>query len=300
MRKKIFWTDRRREAAVGLLFAAPEACGILLLGVFPLLFSLYISFCKWNLIGGISSLKFAGLANYAEMFHDDLFYVALKNNLIFSLAVVPAGLVIALVLSVLIHDKVYGKDFFKAALFIPYVSTTVAIAAVWGALFHPSLGPINQTLKHLGVEHPPKWLADPHYALFAIIIIVIWANLGYKIIIYLAGLGNISVELYEAARMDGAGQVQQFWRITVPLLGPTIFFLSITTLIASFKVFDLVRFLTDGGPNYSTNVLVYYLYEQGFVNFRMGYASALSWALFVIVGVLTAITWAVQHRKVHY
>jgi multiple sugar transport system permease protein len=245
-------------------------------------------------------MKFVGLDNFVFMLQDDKFYKALANNLVFSFVSVPIGLAIALVVAVIIHMKVYWKDVFKVTLFIPYISTTVAVATVWSALFHPSKGPINQWLMQLGIGQPPKWLVDPGFALIAIIIISVWASLGYKIIIYLAGLSNIPNDLYEASEIDGASALKQFWYITVPLLSPTIFFLTITTIIASFKVFDLVKFLTNGGPNDATNVLVFYLYEEGFVNFRMGYASALSWALFTIVALITSLTWFVQKQRLHY
>lgn len=300
MRKSLFWTNRRKESFLGLLFVAPEFFGIVMLGVFPLLFSLYLSFCDWNLVGGLSSIKFKGLGNYIQMFQDDKFYKSVANNLIFTLLTVPVGMILALIFSVIIHTKVYLKEFFKVAFFIPYISTTVAIAAVWGSLFHPSKGPINQWLINLGIDNPPKWLADPTFSLYSIILISIWAGLGYKIIIYLAGLTNIPDDLYEAADIDGASKLQQFFQITIPLLSPTIFFLTITLMISSFKVFDLIKFLTDGGPNGASVVLVYYLYEEGFINFRMGYASALSWALFLIIVALTSLTWIVQKKKIHY
>lgn len=300
MQTRPFWNERRRESVAGYCLIAPELLGILLLGVFPLLFSLYLSFTHWNMVGGVESITFVGLDNYKTMLQDDKFYKALGNNLKFSFVAVPVGMAIALLISVVIHSMVYFKEFFKVALFIPYISTIVAVAAVWGALFHPSKGPINQWLMKLGVENPPKWLVDPDYALVAIIMIAVWANLGYKIVIYLAGLSNIPQDLYEASEIDGANKLQQFWKITIPMLTPTIFFLSITTMIASFKVFDLVKFLTDGGPNNATNVLVYYLYEEGFINFRMGYASALSWALFIIIALITSLTWLAQKNKVQY
>lgn len=298
--RKKFWNMKRKEALFGLLFVTPEMLGLLLLGAFPLLFSLYLSFTKWDLVSGFSGIEFVGLDNFIYMFQDAKFYKALRNNIIFSVVAVPVGMAIALVISAIIHNYANFKSFFKVTMFIPYISTTVAVAAVWSALFHPSKGPINQMLMKVGWADPPKWLADSTFVLVAIIIITIWVNLGYKIIIYLAGLSNIPGDLYESADMDGANDMQKFWHITIPMLSPTLLFLSITTLIGSFKVFDLIKFLTDGGPNNASNVLVYYLYEEGFLNFRMGYASALSWMLFLIVAVLSSITWIFQKRNIHY
>lgn len=292
-----YWNNSRKEALFGWLFLAPELIGMAGLSVFPILFSLYLSFCDWNLVGGLSTIKFIGLDNFTALFHDDKFYMSLKNNFIYTLLVVPVGIFLALILSVLIHSRVYGQSYFKVAFFIPYISSIIALGAVWSALFHPSQGPINHFLNGIGIADPPKWLADTHYSLFAIIIIAIWAALGYQIIIFIAGLANIPDELYEAASIDGANSVQQFFKITLPLLGPTTSFLFITTLMSSFKVFDLIAFLTAGGPNNSSTVLVYRIYEEGFQNFRMGYASAISWILFLIVGILTLITWKFQNKS---
>ena len=295
--KRRYWNNSRKEALFGWLFLAPELIGMIGLSVFPIVFSLYLSFCEWNLVGGLSTIQFVGLDNFAALFHDDKFYMSLKNNFIYTLLVVPVGIFLALILSVLIHSRVYGQSYFKVAFFIPYISSIIALGAVWSALFHPSQGPINQFLISLGISDPPKWLADTHYSLYAIIIIAIWAALGYQMIIFIAGLSNIPDELYEAASIDGATSVQQFFKITLPLLGPTTSFLFITTLMSSFKVFDLIAFLTAGGPNNSSTVLVYRIYEEGFQNFRMGYASAISWVLFLIVGLLTLLTWKLQNKS---
>lgn len=291
---KKFWTPRRKEALVGWLFLLPEIAGMLLLNVFALVFSLYLSFSEWDLLSGISGIKFIGIDNYAKMFHDPTIGKALTNNLLYTLLTVPLSIVIALVMAVLIHSKVYGKEYFKVVFFLPYISSIIAIAAVWSALLHPSLGPINQFLLDLGINNPPKWLVDPKTSLLSIAIISTWAGIGYTIIIYMAGLTNISNELYEAADIDGATSIQKFFKITVPLLRPTTFFLFITMLIGSFKVFDIIAFLTEGGPHNSSTVVVFRIYEEGFRNYNMGYASAISWLLFAIIGILTAATWKMR------
>jgi multiple sugar transport system permease protein len=298
-RPRAFWNQPRKEALAGWLFLSPVYLCMLILGVFPVLFSLFLSFCQWNLVGGLSSIKVIGLDNFKQLFEDDKFYMALKNNLTYTAITVPIGLVLALILSVLIQARVFGQSYFKIAFFIPYISSITALGAIWSALYHPSLGPINQFLLRLGISNPPKWLADTHYSLTSIMIIAIWAALGYQIIIFIAGLTNIPDELYEAANMDGASSFQQFFWITLPLLAPTTSFLFITTLMSSFKVFDLIAFLTGGGPNDSSTVLVYRIYEEGFQNFRMGYASAISWVLFLIIGVVTLITYRLQKHSVY-
>ncbi|WCF06644.1 sugar ABC transporter permease [Paenibacillus thiaminolyticus] len=294
---KKFWSPRRKEALVGWLFLLPEIVGMLLLNVFALGFSLYLSFTDWDLLSGVSGIKFAGLQNYIHLFQDPTIWKALYNNLVYTVLTVPLPIAIALVLAVIIHSKVYFKDYFKVVFFIPYISSIIAVAAVWSILFHPSLGPINQFLMDLGVSNPPKWLVDPKTSLISVAIISAWAGLGYTIIIYMAGLSNISEELYEAAEIDGATGIKKFFNITIPLLRPTTFFLLITMLIGSFKVFDIISYLTEGGPDNSSTVIVFRIYQEGFVNYRMGYASAISWLLFAIIGLITAATWKMRQEE---
>lgn len=296
-RKKPFWTTSRKESLAGILFIVPEFIGIALIGIFPLFFSLYLSFTEWNLVGGIEAINFIGLENFKNLFQDDVFIQALKNNLLFSVIYVPFSIGIALIIAVLISQAVYFKGFFKVAFFVPYISTMVAIAAVFSVLFHPSLGMINNVLRSLGISNPPGWLGSTDTALWAVIIIAVWHVIGYNVVIYIAGLTGVSQELYESAQMDGANKIKQFIHITIPMLGPTTFFLIITSIVNSFKVFDLIAFLTEGGPNDSTNVIVYYLYEEGFQNFRMGYASAISWVLFLIVAIITIVTGRAQKNQ---
>ncbi|MEK3714208.1 carbohydrate ABC transporter permease [Paenibacillus sp. FSL R7-0333] len=295
-----YWTRKRREQLAGWLFIAPEVIGMLVIAVFPLLFSLFLSLTEWNLVGGLSAINFVGLDNFIELFRDNRFLLALKNNVLFTVGTVPVTMLLGVVLSALIHKKLYAKTFFKVAFFVPYICSTVAIAAVWQALYHPSKGPVNQILMQLGVSEPPRWLVDTSFSLIAIMIIYVWQLLGYQMIIFLAGMTNIPEELYEAATIDGASGIGQFRRITLPLLGPTTFFLAITSTISSFKIFDMIKFLTGGGPNYSSTVIVYQIYEEGFERFKMGYASAMSWVLFLIIMLVTSITWITQNRKVHY
>ncbi|KAI7249801.1 hypothetical protein KC345_g11715, partial [Hortaea werneckii] len=297
---KTYWTRKRREQLAGWIFIAPEVIGMLVIAVFPLLFSLFLSLTEWNLVGGLSAIHFVGLDNFVELFRDNRFLQALKNNVLFTVGTVPVTMLLGVVLSALIHKKLYAKTFFKVAFFVPYICSTVAIAAVWQALYHPSKGPINQILMQIGLSEPPRWLVDTSFSLIAIMIIYVWQLLGYQIIIFLAGMTNIPEELYEAATIDGASGIGQFRRITLPLLGPTTFFLAITSTISSFKIFDMIKFLTDGGPNYSSTVIVYQIYEEGFERFKMGYASAMSWVLFLIIMLVTSITWITQNRKVHY
>lgn len=294
---KRFWNRKRRENAAGWIFVAPEVVGLLLVSIFPLFFSLFLSFTEWNLVGGLEAVRFIGLDNFAALFEDDKFLKALKNNALFAAVTVPGGIIIALIMAAVIQAGIYFKSYFKVAFFIPYICSTVAIAAVWSALFHPSKGPINQMLIQLGMIDPPKWLVDTTHAITAIIIIYIWQTIGYQIIIFIAGLSNIPQDLYESADIDGANGIKKFWYVTVPLLGSTTFFLTITSIISSFKVFDIIKFLTNGGPNYASTVIVYQIYEEGFNRFNMGYASAMSWVLFLMIVIVTSITWIAQRRE---
>jgi multiple sugar transport system permease protein len=291
------WNQNKKEAVVGWLFLAPEAIGIVSLAIFPLVFSLVLSFTDWNLAGGFEAMHWVGWDNFTRMLDDSKFIKSLQNNLLFTAVTVPCGLITAMIMAVVVHTKLYAKDLFKILFFIPYICSTVAIAAVWAALYQPSNGPINQLLRQIGFEHPPLWLADTKYAIVAIMIISIWQGLGYQMIIFLAGLTQIPEDMYESADIDGATGIEKFWHITVPLLAPTTLFLTITTIIGSFKVFDIIKFLTDGGPNDASTVLVYRIYEEGFINFNMGYASALSWVLFILVIAVSSVTWIVQSKE---
>lgn len=297
-KKETMSAERRKEALIGWLFLTPEIIGMVLLYVLPIIFAVLLSFTEWNLVGGLSEIRFVGLDNFIRLFNDERVFIALRNNLVYTAIVVPVSMLLALVLATLINAKVHFKSFFKVAFFIPYISSIIAVGAIWRALYHPSQGPINQLLMALGITEVPGWLASTNTSLIAIIIISIWAQIGYVVVIYLAGLANIPPEVYEAAEMDGANSLQKFYKITFPLLKPTHMFLAITLLITSFKVFDLIKFLTDGGPINSSSVLVYLIYQEGFQRFNMGYASAISILLFAVVASLTFLTWKLQNSKV--
>jgi len=271
----------------------------LTLVVIPIIISGAISFTNWNFIEGIGGLHFAGLDNYIRLFQDEAFLRSLRNNVVM-IAVVPVSMFIAMILAVLIDKATYFKDFFKVIYFMPFISSFVAIALLWRVLFHPNNGPINGFLRAIGVDNPPLWLADPNYALLAVMIIMVWTTLGFNMVIYLAGLQNISKDIYEAAEVDGASPVRQFFSITLPMLSPTTFFLLITGIVGSFKVFELVMILTNGGPAGSTSVIVFYLYEAAFVNLESGYASAMGIVLLILILLLTLIQWIGQKKWVNY
>lgn len=288
-----------RETLTGYLFIAPMLIGVTIFLIMPIIASFILSFTHWNHISGFRGVEFAGLTHFKNLLNDDLFWKSIKNNLIF-LLVVPITLAISLFLAVIINKSVYFKSFFKVVYFMPYISSIVAVAMVWQVLFHPSYGPINSMLMSLGIADPPKWIADIHFALPSVMMIMVWVSIGYNMIIYIAGLQSIPQELYEAADIDGATASQKFKSITLPLLSPTTFFLLITGIIGTFKVFDIIQVLTKGGPAGSTSVVVYYLYETAFINLKMSYASTMALFLFFAIFLITLIQWYGQRKWVNY
>ena len=297
--KKKLSSAARSETIAGYLFVAPLLIGLTLIVIIPIISSIVLSFTDWNFIKGLDNLNFIGLDNFKELFNDPIFVKALINNFLI-LLVVPVGLFLSLVLAVIINKHVYFKSFFKVIYFMPFISSIVAIAIVFQVLFHPTAGPVNQFLVSIGIKNPPLWLADPSFALISVMIIIIWTQLGLQLILYLAALQNIPRDLYEAAEIDGASQWHQFRKITMPLVTPTTFLLLISGIIHTFKVFDLIYVLTNGGPANATTIPVFYLYEQAFVELRSGYASAVSIVILGIVLIITVFQWIGQKKWVNY
>jgi multiple sugar transport system permease protein len=292
-------TKEKRENLTGILFVSPMLIGVSVLVLLPIFATFALSFADWSFITPLSQLKWVGFDNFTRLFEDTVFLKSLRNNAIFVLTV-PICMAISLLIAVTIDRNVYLKGFFKVAFFMPYISSVVAIAVVWQVLFHPSQGPINQVLMSLGIENPPLWIADPNFALISIMIIQIWISIGFNMIIYLAGLQSIPRDLYEAADIDGANAWVKFRHITLPMISPTSFFLFITGIISTFKVFDLIAVLTKGGPMNSTSMIVWNLYDTAFVNLKIGYASAMAVVLFIVVFGITVFQWIGQKKWVNY
>lgn len=288
-----------RENLAGYAFIGPMFIGTSILVLFPILSSFVLSFTDWNFVSGYQNAKFVGFENFSKLLTNTLFLKGLVNNVLLILAV-PITLLLSLALAVIINKYVYLKDLFKVIYFMPFISSIVAVAVVFQVLFHPTKGPINQLLLTLGVKNPPGWIADVTFALPSVMLIMVWTGIGFNLIIYLAGLQNIPKELYEAAQMDGATAWSQFTKITIPLVSPTTFLLFVTGVISSFKVFDLIIVLTNGGPANSTITPVVYLYQQAFVELKTGYASAISLVMFVIILVITYIQFIGQKKWVNY
>lgn len=288
------------ETISGWLFILPSLIGFSLLTLIPILLSLIISFTEWNFLTGLSGIKFIGIGNYIDMWSDRWFTDSLKNNLIFAVVTVPAIMFFSLIAALALDKGTFFRGPIRLMIFMPYVSSAVAIAIVWGILYDPSRGPINQFLSSIGIDNPPGWLSDSSWALPALIILTVWMYIGYNMVIYLAGLQNIPKSLYEAAKIDGAGAFTQIFKITLPLLSPTTFFVLVTCIIQSFQVFIAVFIMTQGGPGTSTTVLTFYIYQAGFSFYRMGYASAMAWILFIIIFIVTLIQWRKQKKWVNY
>ncbi|MDB5083569.1 MAG: sugar transporter permease [Bacilli bacterium] len=290
---------RNRENLTGYAFVAPMLLGLILITIVPAILSLIVSFSDWSFIQGLDQFKFVGFKNYSRLFSDQVFMTSFKNNIVL-LLVVPIQLIISLALAIIIDKFVYWKSFFKVVFFMPYISSIVAVAIVFQLLFAPSYGPINKALESLGVANPPKWLADLHYALPSVMIIMVWVGIGFCLIVYLAALQAIPRDMYEAADIDGAGQWSRFWKITLPMVSPTTFYLLVTGFISTFKAFDIIMVLTQGGPSYSTSVITYDLYTTAFVSLKTGYASSMAWVLFACVLLITVIQWIGQKKWVNY
>lgn len=281
----------------GYLFLLPNFIGFFIFMAIPIIMGLIISFTDYN---GFSQFNFIGLKNYIDMFRDEYFLVSLGNNLLYTAVTVPGIVVFALLLAVAVNTGIRCSGLFKTMFFLPNISSMVAVGIVWAMLFNPNMGPINNFLRSLGIENPPQWISASDSALRSIMLVDIWKKAGYYMVILLAGLQSIPKQLYEAASIDGAGAVKKFFKITLPMLSPTMFMVMVLCIIQSFQVFDLVNIMTQGGPGRSTNVLVFRIYQEGFQKLQFGYASAMAYFLFLIVLIVTLIQFRGQKKWVNY
>jgi multiple sugar transport system permease protein len=267
----------------------------------PLLFSLYVSLTDWNFTKGIGNWNFIGLKNFIALWTDEWFLASLWNTFIYTLVTVPLGILISLIVAVIIdefcHPKFAGAA--RIAMYMPHICNIVATSAIWLAFFS-SYGPFTNLMRFLGWKEPPRWLADYFWALPSVMLVTLWGGLGYRVFLYSAALQGVSRELYEAAEIDGANRVQRFTNITVPMLQPTTFYLVITGIIGSFKVFGTINVMTKGGPGHSTYTLVYYIYINSFHYYRMGYGSAIAVVLFIMLLIITIYQWRRNQRAENY
>lgn len=275
----------------GVLFILPALLGTIVFIIIPIICSFGLSFAKWDLL---NLIQYVGLENYKVVLTEPVFVKIIINTFVYAIATSIFGVIIPLILACIINTKIKGADFFKTAYFLPFVTPMIVIGIIWEWIFDPNIGCLNHFL-HLHIN----WLYDTNFAMPALIIVSVWKLIGYNMILFLTGLSTINQELLEASKIDGANAYNTFKNITIPLLSPTIFFVTIITAITSFQVFDLIYVMTQGGPLDSTNVLVYAIYKNAFEYFNVGKASALAYVLFAIIFILTIIQWKLKSKLVY-
>jgi len=285
-----------KDGTWAFLLLLPNILGFLAFTLIPVFASFALSFTAWDML---SPMQWVGLSNYTQLANDETFIKVFWNTIYFAGGSLAARIVISLFLAVALTPNIRVKKFYRAAFFLPVVSAMVAVSVVWQFISNPEYGMMNLFLDKIGIRGP-DWLTSTVWAMPAVIITSVWKNLGFNMLIYLAGLQGISEDYYEAADIDGARWHQKFLFITVPLLSPTTFFVTVMSFISSFQVFDTVFLMTQGGPARSTSVIVHYLYENAFKYFSMGYASAMAYILFFMVLVITLIQfWRQQKWGIH-
>ena len=298
----------RRNTLIAYSFLAPNFIGFAIFTLLPVLFSIFLSFVKWK-GGSLDNMQWVGLQNYADIFKTSkvaekglgyLFTkvdlgIALKNTVFYTLVTVPLTLICAMALALALNKAVKGAVGFRTIFFFPYVASMVAICVCWRFMMMKD-GPINQFLMALGINYNKSWTADSGMAIWSIILVSVWRNMGYYMVIYLAALQSVPSDLYEAATVDGANKWQQFTHVTLPQLQPTTFFASTMMIISCFKIYDVVAIMTEGGPGRSTKMLVTYIYDEAFANFNYGIASAIAMVLLVIVLIFTLIQFSLEDK----
>lgn len=279
-----------------IFFLAPSLAGLLIFVLGPILYSLRLTLYDWNLL---TDAKFVGFDNFVELYHDSQFWLAFKHTLVFISFYIPAVLVLALGLAMLLNQPLRGIAFFRAASFVPVVSSWVVVALIWKWIFNPKYGLLNYFLAQIGIQGP-NWLFDPDTSLYAVIIASVWKDVGFVAVMFLAGLQGISETYYEAAKIDGAKPWQQTRYVTLPLLTPTTFFALIISLINSFQIFEQVWLMPERFAQTGANVVVVEIVNNAFRYNRMGYAATMSWVLFAVIFAITLVQLGFQKRWVHY
>ena len=289
----------KETTAAGWLFLAPA---LVLIGVFfflPVLGALVLSFTDFDIysLGDADNARWVALDNYRRLLETPLFWQALRNTFYFALVGGPLSIAVSLGAALLVNAKLARfKGFFRTVYFVPFVTTLVAVAVVWRYLYHPRYGLLNWALGAVGIQ-PVDWLGDPRWAMPAIILMAVWKNFGYNMLIFIAGLQSIPEELYEAAHLDGASGWQRFRHVTLPMLGPTLLFVGVITMIGYFQLFSEPYVMTRGGPLRATTSVVLLMYEEGFRWWRMGYAAAIAFVLFVVILAATLVQFRLQRER---
>ncbi|GAB4052792.1 carbohydrate ABC transporter permease [Catellatospora paridis] len=284
----------RRNTLIGWSFILPNFLGFAVLTLVPMLAAFALSFMEWD---SYNPPEWVGLDNFQRLLDDESTKIALRNTAYYALGHVPLTMLAALGLALLLNRKIAGVGFFRAAAFFPYITSLVAVAIVWNMLFNPEFGPVNQFLQFVGVDNPPGWTTSTTWAMPAVILTSVWRDMGYYMILFLAGLQAIPVEQYEAAKVDGASTWQRFRAVTLPGLRPVTFLVLVLLTVQSFKVFDLIVVMTDGGPGRATLVLSQQIYRRGIIEGEFGYASAISLVLFLVVLVFTLAQFWFNNRR---
>jgi multiple sugar transport system permease protein len=288
----------RSEARTAWLLASPAILLIVLFVLLPIAAVIFLGFTDFQL--GFGKFRFVGFENYAHLFNDRTFRKSLWNTSVYTAIVAPLSIVLGLAVALLIEGETVGRSFFRTAFFLPVASLIVAMATVWQYLFHPTIGPINALLALVDIPGP-NWLGASGTVLYSLSIIGVWQSVGFNMVLFLAGLTAIPRELYAAAEVDGArSSVDRFRLVTWPMLGPTTLFVTTISVINAVKVFDTVKTLTDGGPNHASEVLLFTIYQEGFVYMRVGYASAMTVVFLAILVVLMFLQYRLLDRQVHY
>lgn len=267
------------------LMLLPNIVGFFMFMLVPVVVTFVLSFTNYDML---TPPEFIGLQNYENLIKDPIVWQVTGNTILYTLLTVPVGMALSLLLAVALDQQIGLKRFYRAAFFLPSITSMVVISIVWQWIYNPEFGLLNYGLSLFGIPKG-KWLTSTSTSLLSIAIVGIWKRLGYDMILFLSGLQGISTTYYEAAKLDGASKLQQFKYITVPMLKPTTFFVFIMAIINSFQVFDQVMLMTSGGPGRSSSVLVHYLYQNAFQYFKLGYACAIAYLLFAIVMIITAV-----------
>jgi ABC-type sugar transport system permease subunit len=283
-----------RRALTAWLFLSPALLILLAFTLYPMAQAVYLSLTDYNLI---RAAEWVGLANYAELMQDPAFWNAFGNTVVYALVVTPVTVAFALLFALMLNQAFVGRAFSRTAIFLPFIVSLGIIAIAWAFLLDPNIGLLSYWLSMIGISPEQGWLTDPRYAMAAVMIVGVWKNVGFYMVIYLAGLQSIPVDMYEAARLDGAGPWQRFRSITLPLLSNQTLLVSVLALIATLQAFDQIWVMTRGGPFFRTETLVMLIYREGFQELRFGYASAISFVLLVFVFILSMIQFGFLRRK---
>ncbi len=282
------------KAIEGYVFIFPSFVGVLVFVAFPVLFALFMSTQNWD---GVSQPFFIGLKNYQDLLSDSIFWISLRNTLIYTLITMPIGVVLSLGIAILLNRKVRGLTFFRTAMFIPVVTSALAISVIWKWIYDFDNGLLNDLLQAIHLSAVP-WLSEPAWALIALSIIGIWQGFGFTTIIILAALQNIPESLLDAASIDGARGWNRFRHITLPLISPTLLFVTVISFLGSFQVFTQVYYITDGGPDYGTSVLNFLVFRRAFRENLFGSAAALSYVMFAIIFAVTMIQLRISRNAI--